>query len=220
NPADRRALSSRYVGHLGPGESVDLWGALVVAQGATSLGSVALLGCYDQTTQSIFDSGFAQPFPPSDSASCPQVTNCPRNSGWWAGECVSQADISAGELTQIAQYADNLSTVFDWGVTPRDGLCAVLAAAATARDSSEREYREFRANLAAMTLGIKANGTYPIGFDLSTSLNCPVLAPTDLRRLFQPLPEDSGLMSVDWEDLNPENPQALVGVDAGLPFFG
>lgn len=64
NPADRRFLMNSGPFAMAPGDTQEVVGAVIVAQGSDRLNSVTLLRQYDQVVQGVFELGFAIPGPP------------------------------------------------------------------------------------------------------------------------------------------------------------
>lgn len=216
-PSDRRVHCSSGPWTLGPGDTLTLWVALVVGPGDSPIGSVAALRCADDYVQSLFDAGFAEPFP-APPACVPPPANCPRDADWWAGHCAPGTALPPADWLALAGRVDSLSAVFEFAGSPAAGYCAALTAPrATARDSARREYLALLSNVAAGDLGLVPTDGRPARLARATHVRIAPLTPgTMLGQVISDAPDSVRLWDAFYES---PGPRALTGVDWGGPLF-
>jgi hypothetical protein len=116
-PSDRRLMLSSGPFTMAPGDTQEVVVGIVVAQGTSRTGSIALMKCFDEEVQRAYDANFDLPNPPNT----PQVTATPRDGEvvlrWdsgseasaeapyeWEGYNVYQGASIAGPFTRIATF--------------------------------------------------------------------------------------------------------------------
>lgn len=205
---------------LAPGDSLELWVAIVIGQGDSSPASFAQMLCDDDYAQTVFDQGFAEPFPTPPA--CPMELNCPWRADRWAAECAAGGTFSAAQWDSLAMLVDRHSNAFDWqpAGTERDSLCATLAAAGTARERARREFAAMLANALTTRYGLHPSvGDAPALSGLSASRTEGVSAST-ISELIQTAPTERTLRSADYLNDNPARRRALQGTGSpALPLF-
>ena len=134
-PSDRRLMLSSGPFTMAPGDTQEVVVGIVVAQGESRLGSIALMKCFDETVQAAYDSTFDLPRPPIN----PTATFTPRDGEvfirWdnrsetiydqppyeWQGYNVYQGSSIAGPWTRLVTYdlsGDTITTVLDTECDP------------------------------------------------------------------------------------------------------
>jgi hypothetical protein len=126
DPADRRFMMSTGPFTLEPGDTIEIYAAVMAAQGSNRLNSVSLLRYIDSFAQSAFDANFVVPQPPATPAVT--LTNLDRkvtltwdgaaqdDSGSYPfeGYNVYQGETASGPWTRIATFdeVNGILTVF------------------------------------------------------------------------------------------------------------
>jgi len=165
SPGDRRLGCASGPWTLAPGDSLVFWVAVVIGQADTHIGSVAALRCADDYVQSIYDAGFAEPFPAPPMCFLPPA-NCPRASSWWADQCVDGSAFTPAEWLAIARWADSTSAVFDFtnpplGAARRAALSPRPASPTRARPESRSTRTRFSRTVCARRSAIRRRANVP-----------------------------------------------------------
>lgn len=224
-PADRRMNVSSGPGRMLPGESQEIWAALVVGQGQHRLASITAARCLAAVAKDAFLVGFSSlpPVPATCQTGPPDVANCPKPAAFWGLECADGGlgQLSAQEIAQAAAFVDNQSTLFDWLNDPSAGLCGTVSPPEPpdARQRARSEFATFLANLAGSTNDLILDNGQRLFLDPSTPISCPPLTATTIGELASTAVLAPGLTAHYLND-NPTNPTALEGVNFGLAAFG
>ena len=220
-PGDRRMLLSRGPRTLAPGDSMEVWAALVVAQADSRLESVQLMKCWDLWVQNLYASGFPPgPGTPPDCGITSPAASCPRPLGFYASECEGGPHLNPSQFETLAAGIDNQSTLFIWPPAP-DGaatFCSVLNDATDVRAQAKGEFATLLANALAQPLGVVPAGTTPIRLDLSAPVSIPGVPATNLFELIAPAGPE-GLIA-DYHNLNAAHRTPIAGINVGLESFG
>ena len=150
--ADRRMMLTTAPLTLAPGDTQTVEAAIVIAQGADNLSSVAKLLCEVDRLRDT------RPNPPDIVCPDQATESCPGNVAFWQEQC---SRFSPDALTQIAQCVDERTTVFL--LTPgmeADELCGILnSTASDPMTEAYRQYAAFLANVCAAKLGLVSVST-------------------------------------------------------------
>ncbi len=129
DPADRRYMLSAGPFFLAPGDTVEVYAAIIAARGGNRLSSITYLRFIDKLAQEVFDNGFVVRQPPEipeflTTASLPNEAalawsdNSIQNSGDYPfqGYNLWQGETSAGPWERIATYdlIDDVETIYTW----------------------------------------------------------------------------------------------------------
>ncbi len=218
SPSDRRMLISSGPVTLLPGESQQVDYAIVVGQGPNRLSSILELLCDDDAIQALYDRSFAPPLP--GEPPCAQVVNCPRPADYWYQQfAFGGGDFSPVQLAELAQRVDVASLYFDWAGDPMPRLIAALdpVAVTLTRSRALREYAALLCNIAVSWPPMLPISGPMVFLATATPVSCPGLTAQTIGGLAQTAVR--GLSEASYLDVGP-NPQALIGVDVGLPLFG
>lgn len=213
---DQRFMASLAPRDVAPGDSLELWAALVVGPGADRGAALAAMTCRADHARNAFDSGLARPLPTAPECEAPR--NCPRAADYWEGQCGGGGSYAAPDLAALAALVDSGSVTFDFGGDPLAGLCAELAPGGDVRQQARREYAAFLANVWAGRGGLHPGGELPVLLMSTTAVDCPDASAVDVGQLAATA-GDVRLISGTYQNLVTTNPRALEGVDAGMSGF-
>ena len=218
NPSDRRMLLSWGPGTLAPGQSMDVWAAVIVGQGADRLTSVAQLRCWDDYAQQVWDLGFPAGLPVGGTCDIPLTLNCPRTPGFYAEQCGGAGALSSAQLQQLgAIVAAQVVSLAD--ASQPGGFCATVADASDVRALAKAELTVLIANVSALPNGITPVGVPPIRLDSGIPATVPGVLGATIADLILPGSTALGLRTT-YEVAGGAHPVPLAGVDAGLESFG
>jgi hypothetical protein len=227
NPADRRLALSSGPSRMLPGESQEVWAALVVGRGVDHLWSVNAARCLAVLAKDVYLTGFTSL--PDDASACsspvpPEAANCPRPATFWGLECAAGGlgQLSGQQLEQVAAFVNVQSALFDWTIGPLANFCATVTPPhpPDARQRARSEFATFLANYSGSQLDLSIGGGQRIVLDPNTAISCPPLAATTIGQLAATGQSVPALYDATYRNLNPVHETALEGINFGLPFFG
>jgi len=226
NPSDRRFMISSGPGRLLPGESRDVWAAIIVARGPDNFNSVGSVRCVADLARTAFEQGFASlPVPP---VTCPLATNyhaqnCPRASDFWNAECAAGgSQLTPQQLDAVSAFVDSQSVLFDWPAGARAGFCATVnpAGPTDLRRQARREFATFLANFAGSQIDLTTSGGQRVWLNPGTSVTCPALSAITVLELAATARLSPKLLDASYLNITPDHRRAIEGVNFGLPYFG
>jgi hypothetical protein len=227
NPADRRFLQSSGPGHLAPGETQDLWAAIVVGRGADRLASVGTVRCLVDFARTAFEQGFPLPLP-SESVSCsttagPAIVSCPRPASYWGLECAAGGadELTLAQLGEVASFVDARSTLFAWSGGPLTAFCSALnpGPSPDLRQRARREFAAFLANYAGSLIPLPVAGGDRIHLHPDAPVSCPPLTATTIEQLAATADLGPKLLSATYLNNVLDHRRAIEGVNFGLTGF-
>lgn len=203
---------------LGIGDTVVVWCAIAVGQGATPAGSLVAMRCAADVADDLYSTGFAEPVP-APPACPPPATPCPRDADWWEANASTMAVFTPEQWASVASWSDTLSRLI-FGLSDFDAYRAMLGERRTAPDSAARELVATLSNVAAgERLHLEFPGGVPAGLGLSTGAQLPPLEGGSLRQVLEPTNYGRGLVDARYEDDVAEHRRALAGTGAIPGFF-
>jgi hypothetical protein len=219
NPSDRVELHSYKPVPLLPGQSLDLWTAIVVGHGADRLASIAYLRCVDDAAQQAFDQGF--PADLSGIGDCSTVTapvQCPRTPGYYADECSGAGHLTSQQLGTLSAFVTSQAISLSPAHLP-GGFCAAVADASDARRRAIAEYAALVANVNATSLRILPSGQVPIWLDQTDAATVPNV--TGRPMISDLLWRGNDVLSLRawYERANPSDPAPFAGFGGGLTAY-
>jgi hypothetical protein len=222
--ADRRFLLSSGPGRALPGDTLEIWAAIVVGRGSDNINSVATVRCISDLARSVYQDGFRAP--PDSAPACSSsvvAINCPRPASYWGLECSAggSGQLSLQQLQDVAGFVNTQSTLFDWPSNTLAQLCGTLnTPGSDLRQQARREFAAFLSNYSGSQLNLSIGGGQRIFLNPATGIDCPPLR----ARVMAELAANSPLAPVirDAQYLNNilTHRTALEGVNFGLGFFG
>ncbi len=217
NPADRRMLIARGPHLLAPGDSLDVWAALIVGSGNDRLASWGQLRCADDWIDTVFHSGFALPGPPLPDCTLP--LNCPRTPDHYALECPEGPHLSNAQLWSLGAYVDGRAQSFGWVADEVGNFCQTLSGTADARARAKAQYAAFLANVLAASIPVVPSGEPPIRLDSALPLTIPGVLGTTVGEM-----ATAASLTVDlrgqFETATPGAPDPYLPADFVLRAFG
>lgn len=213
--ADKRFLASWAPRDVAPGDSLELWAAVVVTQGADLGATLGAQSCRADYAASLWASGFARPFP---AGPCEPQPNCPRSRAYWLDQCDAPGSLTAPQLATLAQAVDQAAVSLDFGASPLAGFAAALGADADVREQALGEYAALLANRAAARTGVQPVGESPIVLSGGTVVSCAGVPAVSVSEL-ETSAATTRTVSGTYLDLVADHRRALEGVDGGLTGF-
>lgn len=215
--ADKRMLASFAPRHMEPGDSLELWAAIVVSPGTWLPQALAELPCRTDYVRAAFASGFARPFPPA--AACGVPLNCPRSAAYWATQCAGTGGYPSPTLDSLAQVVDQGSVALDFGLDAPAAFCSTLTQGSDVRTLAKREFASLLANVFAAPAQLQPVGEMPVALLPSTPVNCPGVNASDVGGLTT-LAASERTVSGAYKNLVTTNRRPIEGVDFGMSGFG
>lgn len=213
SPTDERLLLSTGPLHLAPGQSVEVTWAVVVAQEAGALPSLARLRCDDPIVQNAYDAGFPLPLPAHGPCTLP--VNCTRPSDYWHEQCGPSAEFSQEQMNEIAWRVGSYSHYFAWSA-PVAQLCGVFSGSSP-RNLAEQEYAALLCNLAAgASPAVVPSSGLRLFLDGATPVACAGLSAATIGELAAIAPL---MVTGNYLDRVADHATALAGVPLGLSAF-
>lgn len=230
NPADRRMMLSSGPFTMSPGDTQDVWVAVIVGAGTDRLASIGELRCTARYVRDVFALGFPRPLPePGPGCSAAPPPNCPRPAAYWATECAAPNHLRPGDLQSVgSRVVDGSAFLFRPG---GPGFCDFVSVGpgSDLRARAMREFAAFRANVVAGSLSVHEDYQWedslwtpgaPIRLWSTADVVGGCLGAFTVGELAQPGTRTRSLYAADYLDANPEHRRALEGVDWGGPAFG
>lgn len=215
--ADKRLLASAAPRDIAPGETFEMWVALVVAPEAGIPQALAGLRCRTDYVRDVFASGFAQPFPPAENCSVP--LNCPRPANYWSMQALGGGVYPPADMAQLATLVNFQSVALNLDGDALANLADVLSPPGDVREQALREHAAFLCNMTAMNHNLQPPGEPPVILNPLTPVNCPGLPALTIGELATKAAE-TRTVSGAYRNFIFDHRRALDGVDAGLPGFG
>jgi len=227
NPSDRRMLLTSGPTQMLPGQTQEIWAAIVVGRGGDNLASVGTVRCLADLARSAFQQDFSPlPNPASacSTATAMVGTNCPRPASYWGLECAAggTGQLSGPQLEQMASFVNNQSTLFDWPSNTLAQFCATVSPSGIPdlRQQARSEFAAFLANYSGSTLDLSIGGGQRIFLNPLTSISCPPLRATTIGELAATTVLAPAFTDAAYLNNDPTHRRALEGVNFGLPYFG
>jgi hypothetical protein len=221
NPADRRMLLASGAFAMAPGDTEEVFSAMIVGQGPDRLASIADLRCAADYVSGFVANAFPDPPPPPD-PNCAQAEvayNCPRPASYWAAECPGGGLVSIPDFQSIATSVATRSAFWEpLDATPE--FCGVMSGGGDLRTQALREYLAFMASISAGVLGVHETDGDPIRLREDTPISCPGLEAATISQLAETGTLDPTLVIAQYLNHVTLNRRALEGVEAGLASFG
>ena len=215
--ADKRFLASTAPRDVAPGETLELWVALVVSPGPGLPVALAEMDCRADYVRSIFNSGFERPFPPP--TICLAPVNCPRPANYWWMQATGAGAFSIADMDELAALVDANSVALDLGSPPRSGLVAVLTPSLSPSAQALREHAAYLCNAYATMAGLLPVGETPVSLNAITPVSCPGVPGSTTGELWAKAAEYRAVSGA-YQNFVLTNRRALEGVDAGFSGFG
>lgn len=219
SPADRRMLLASGAFAMAPGDTEEVFCAMIVGQGQDRLASIANLRCTADYVSGFVGGGFPDPPPPPDPNCGTQVAyNCPRPASYWAAECPGGGLVSIPDFQSIATTVAVRSAFWEpLDATPE--FCGVMSGGGDLRTQALREYLAFMASVSAGSLGVLETDGDPIRLREDTPISCSGLEATTIGELAETGSLVPALVVAQYLNHVTLNRRALGGVDAGLESF-
>lgn len=214
-PSDKRMMATFAPRDISPGDSAELWVALLVAPEPGVLGGLSGLTCRTDYVQAVYASGFARPFP--SAPDCSSFRNCPRPASYWVDQCAGSGGYTAARLDSLALMVDQRSAGLSYGGS-QAGFCAVLGGVADERQLALREFATLLANVTATHSGLQPTGEGAVVLSPQTPFSCSWIPAFNIAELSATAAE-SRLTLGFYRNLVTTNRRALEGVDFGLTGF-
>src|SRR5262245_39735341 len=224
NGADRRFLISSGPSFMLPGDTQEIWAAIVMGRGGDNLNSVATVRCISDLARSVYENGFSAP--PDSAPACSSsviATNCPRTASYWGLECAAggSGQLSLQQLQDVAGFVNTQSTLFDWPVDTLANLCGTLnAPGSDLRQQARREFAAFLSNYSGSLLNLSIGGGQRIFLNPATGIDCPPLRARTIGELAANSPVAPTIRDALYLNNILTHRRALEGVNFGLGFFG
>jgi hypothetical protein len=222
SPADRRMLLASGAFTMAPGDTHEVFAAMMVGQGSDRLSSIVNLRCTADYVDGFVNAGFPDPPPPPD-PNCAQVEialNCPRPASYWADECPTGTLLTPADLSAIATTTNARSTFWNPSDELGDFCTTMENAGGDLRAQALREYLAFIASISAGDHLIYESDGSPIRLRSDTPISCSGLTAQTIAELSEPGVLEPGLVDALYSNDVTLNRRALEGVDAGLAAFG
>ena len=213
--ADKRMTASFAPRNVAPGDSVELWVALLVAPEPGVPAALSGLACRTDYIRAAYASGFARPFPAAPDCASPK--NCPRPAIYWLDQCAGSGGYTAARLDSLAQIVDQQSMTLGFA-GPSAGFCATLGGESNERELALREYTALLANVSASYTALQPTGEGPVVLSPQTPVSCPGIPSANIAQLAAPAAEFRSVTG-DYLNLMTAHRRALEGVNFGLPSF-
>jgi hypothetical protein len=214
---DKRMLASAAPRSLAPGDTFDLWVAVLVAPEPGLANALAAMRCRADHVIAVFASGFARPFPPA--ANCTAGASCPRPSHYWRTQASGAGSYTLPDITALATLIDQHSVALDFGADPLGGLYTALAPGGDARQRAVREHAAFLANMLATQSGLQPVGEAPVSLNALIPVTCEGVPGATTGEMAVKAAEFKAV-SAAYRNHITTNRRALEGVNAGFPAFG
>jgi hypothetical protein len=215
--ADKRFLATSAPRFLSPGDTSEVWVALVVAPEPGVANAIAALRCRADLVRDVFASGFQRPFPPV--ANCAVAPNCPRPASYWRTQATGDGPYTLPDITVLASIVDQNSVALDFGADPLGGFAAVLAPGGDVRQQALREHAAFLANAWASQSALQPASGPLVTLNALIPTNCPGVPGSTTGELWTKAAEARSV-SGTYQNLVTTNRRALEGVNAGFSGFG
>jgi len=227
-PADKRFLMTSGPGVFGPGETKEIWAAIMMGRGNERLASVATVQSVTDLARAAFEQGFPASFPTQDvrcsTSTALSLANCPRPAEYWGDECAAggTGELTLAQLQAVAASVNARSNYFAWNqASPLSSFCATVApfAPPDLRQQAQREFATFLANYAGNDVPLPVTPPDRIFLFAGTPVSCPPLTATTFQELAATGQLVPGFIDARYLNNITTNRRALDGVSSGLPFF-
>ena len=215
--ADKRLLASAAPRDIVPGETFEMWVALVVAPEAGVPNALAALRCRTDYVRDVFASGFARPFPPATNCSVP--LNCPRPANYWSMQALGGGAYPPADMATLATLVNLSSVALHLDGDELANLADALSPPGDVREQALREHAAFMSNMTAMNHNLQPPGEPPVILNPLTPVNCPGIPALTIGELATKAAETRAVSGA-YRNFIFDHRRALEGVDAGLTGFG
>ncbi len=224
NPSDRRMMLTSGPARMLPGQTQEVWAAIVVGRGADRLTSVSAVRCLADLARSAYEQNFAPlPSPASTCSGGSVIVNCPKPAVFWGLECAAAGtgQLTSQQLTQTAAFVNGQATLFDWPVNALGQFCGTVSPPGSPdlRQRARSEFSTFLANYSGSLIDLSIGGGRRIGLHPGTGISCPPLRARTLAELASTTLFTPKSLAAAYLNNNEAHRQAFAGVNAGLESF-